>query len=171
MLLAGGGHGSMVVTQGGRLMPDRYVEVTRRGFGQNLMNSIFGVFVGIVLFILSFPVLWWNQGRTNLGKVAETSIPVTSVEAANDGQLVAAAGTLTVDGQLGDDPYLDPGDYVVISRESQMYPGWNTRRAGPRTKSAAARKRSRPTSTRKNGRAVRNRPRASGTPRATTTRR
>ncbi len=102
-------------------MPDRYVEVTRRGFGQNLMNSIFGVFVGIVLFILSFPVLWWNQGRTNLGKVAETSIPVTSVEAANDGQLVAAAGTLTVDGQLGDDPYLDPGDYVVISRESQMY--------------------------------------------------
>jgi len=102
-------------------MANRYVEVTRRGLGQNLMNSIFGVLVGIVMFIVSFPVLWWNQGRINLGKVAEDSIPVTAVEAANDGQLVAAAGTLTVDGQIGDDPYLDPGDYVVIEREAQMY--------------------------------------------------
>ena len=102
-------------------MSDRYVEITRRGFGQNLMNSVVGVLIGLVMFILAFPVLWWNQGRINLGKVAETSIPVTSVEAANDGQLVAAAGTLTIDGTLGDEPYLDPGDYVLIERKAEMY--------------------------------------------------
>jgi hypothetical protein len=34
---------------------------------------------------------------------------------------VAAAGTLTIDATIGDEPYLDPGPYVVIDRKAEMY--------------------------------------------------
>lgn len=102
-------------------MADRYTEVTRTSYGRNIMNSIGGVFFGIILFVLSFPVLWWNQGRINLGKVAEESVPVTTVEAANEGRLVAATGTLTTEEQLGDPPYLKPGEYVAVDRIAEMY--------------------------------------------------
>ena len=44
-------------------MPDSISVVTERGLGSRLGRSIKGVLVGIVLFGLSFPVLFWNEGR------------------------------------------------------------------------------------------------------------
>ena len=37
-------------------MMDSFSEVTHRGFGQNLISSIKGVVVGLLLFAISFPI-------------------------------------------------------------------------------------------------------------------
>ena len=41
---------------------DEYVEQTTTGLGSRLAQSIKGVALGIVLFIIAFPVLWFNEG-------------------------------------------------------------------------------------------------------------
>ena len=57
-------------------MPDSFTTVTRTGWGSNIMNSFVGVLFGILLFIGSFAVLWFNEGRTNMADVARNSTPV-----------------------------------------------------------------------------------------------
>ena len=42
---------------------DEFTEVSHQSLGSRLMESIKGVAIGVVLFLLAFPVLWWNEGR------------------------------------------------------------------------------------------------------------
>lgn len=104
-------------------MPDEYVKVTRTGWGQNIVKSIVGVFVGIVLFIVSFVVLWNSEGRVNLGSVAEDAIvvePDTPASSA-EGKLIAITGPMSTAKPIGDPEYLNPGDYVILRRNVEMY--------------------------------------------------
>src|SRR5437763_1909546 len=34
-----------------------------QGYGSRLIESIKGVVFGVVLFVVSIPLLWWNEGR------------------------------------------------------------------------------------------------------------
>ncbi|MDF2434664.1 MAG: hypothetical protein JWP44_4295, partial [Mucilaginibacter sp.] len=43
-------------------MSDVYQSVSHRSLGSNLVESIKGVLVGIVMFFAAFPVLWMNEG-------------------------------------------------------------------------------------------------------------
>ena len=43
-------------------MNDVFRSVSHRSFDDNLLESIKGVLVGLVLFFAAFPVLWWNEG-------------------------------------------------------------------------------------------------------------
>ena len=40
-----------------------YTEVTRTGYFGRIGNAIKGVIFGIVLFFVSFIILFWNEGR------------------------------------------------------------------------------------------------------------
>lgn len=104
-------------------MPDQFVTVTRTGFLSNIMNSFVGVLIGIILFVAAFPVLWFNEGRTNMATVAKTSVAVdgASVNAQTEGKQVAVNGTLSADEQLGDSPYLKAGDYIQLNRNAEMF--------------------------------------------------
>src|SRR5438132_6417958 len=55
---------------------DQYVEYTRRGLFGNIGQSIAGVAFGALLFIAAFPVLWWNEGRLDLSRVAREAVVV-----------------------------------------------------------------------------------------------
>jgi hypothetical protein len=104
-------------------MSDRFVTTTRTGWLSNIMNSFFGVLFGIVLFVVAFPVLWFNEGRTNMASVAKASVLVdgASVNAQTEGKLVAVDGRLTSDEQLGDTPYLAAGPYIQLNRNVEMF--------------------------------------------------
>src|SRR3954471_6073059 len=104
-------------------MPDQFVTITRTSWLGNIMNSFVGVLLGIILFLVAFPVLWFNEGRTNMATVAKASVLVDGarVNAQTEGQQVAVAGTLTSNEQLGDTPYLAAGDYVQLDREVEMF--------------------------------------------------
>ncbi len=104
-------------------MSDQFVTTTRTSWLSNIMNSFVGVLIGIILFLVAFPILWFNEGRTNMATVAQASVLVdgTSVNAQTEGKQVAVAGTLASNERLGDAPYLAAGAYIQLNRKVEMY--------------------------------------------------
>lgn len=88
---------------------DRHTLVTRQSWGSRLGNSLKGVIVGLILFLLAFPLLFWNEGRAvrqkralEEGAAAVTSVASERVESANEGQLIHLSGVATVSETLSD---------------------------------------------------------------------
>ena len=104
-------------------MADRYEDVVYQGFFSNLRDSIGGALVGVLLFLAAFPVLWWNEGRTDLSKVAKRSIVVgpDAVDPAGEGKLVSVTSPLAAPEAIGDPEFLNPGPYVRLHREVEMW--------------------------------------------------
>lgn len=107
-------------------MPEEtYKTVTKKSYGQRLGSSFQAILIGLLLFISSFGVLFWNEGRTDLSKVAEGATPI-SAEDQNinpniQGTLVAAQGVLKTPEKLADTPYVKAGDYMQLTRNVEMY--------------------------------------------------
>ena len=104
-------------------MPDEFTKVTKKTWGQNIMATALGVIIGIGMFIVSFIVLWSNEGRTNLGKVAQGAViinPATANSSA-EGKLVSLGGPIQSNTAVGDPKYLKSGPYVVLYRHIEMY--------------------------------------------------
>ncbi|MDY7041951.1 MAG: TMEM43 family protein, partial [Chloroflexota bacterium] len=104
-------------------MPDKHIEVTERSWGSNILGAIKGVGLGLILILASFFVLWRNEGRLDMSKVAAKSIPVqaNAVDSSADGKLVAVTGVLASSEELGDAPYLKPAPYIKLSRDVEMF--------------------------------------------------
>ncbi len=104
-------------------MSDQFVKVVHTGFLRRMANSIFGVLFGILLFFGSFVVLWMNEGRIDYSAVAAPSQVANAdrVDPATDGKYVSITGALTASEAVGDDPYLNPGPYVRLERNVEMY--------------------------------------------------
>lgn len=98
---------------------------TSRGYGSRLIGSIKGIGIGFLLFIVSFGVLFWNEGRVDLSKVAEDAIAVSSEASADrsqaQGKLISTVGALTSDEKISDGVFLNPGPYLKVTRKVEMY--------------------------------------------------
>lgn len=95
-----------------------------RGFGCAIIAGGF--------FILgAFALLWFNEGRTNLGKVATESVlaSVNELGALDSGTFVAAQGKLSGIEPIGDPGLLKPGSYLAIERSVEMY-AWEENSSG-----------------------------------------
>ena len=57
-------------------MPEQYTEVTRKGYGTRIGESITGILFGLILFIASFVLIFWNEGRYDLSKLARTAVEI-----------------------------------------------------------------------------------------------
>lgn len=104
-------------------MPDQYVTTTTKGYGSRIMDSIKGVFLGFLLFVGSFGVLYWNEGRVDMSNVAKKAEHIESAAVATDkdGAFVSTTGTVFSSEQIGDGLYLKPGNYLVVERAAEMY--------------------------------------------------
>ncbi len=104
-------------------MPDSFVEVTQRGWGNRIMGSIMGVFFGIALFLGSFYLLYWNEGRVDMSKIAMTAVQIgaEAVDATANGKLVSVTGTVKTDETVGDGLFLKLGNWLAIDRNVEMY--------------------------------------------------
>lgn len=90
-----------------------------------IKTSFGGVIIGVVLFLASFAVLYFNEGRVDLSDIAKkaTIIEADNVQAnaALEGELVSASGTVTAEPTIGDDLYLKPGAYFAVQRNVDVY--------------------------------------------------
>jgi hypothetical protein len=105
-------------------MSDVFRDVTNRSLGDNLIESIKGMLVGAVLFAVAFPLLWWNEGRTDISTVAKKAVVVSpdgSKKGDGEGKLVSVTGKLEPGAPLGDPDYLKPGSYARLRREVEMF--------------------------------------------------
>ena len=90
---------------------------------RNNRNPFVGIIFGIGLFFGSFVLLYLNEGRVDLSKIADDSISVNSetVDIANQEKLIAVSGILHSDDPIGDPELLTTNDYLQLERSAEMY--------------------------------------------------
>lgn len=104
-------------------MSDIYQSVSHRSFGDNLLESIKGFLIGIVLFFAAFPVLWMNEGCVDLSTVAKKAVvvPADGSGTKGEGELVAVTDKLKATESVGDPEMLAPGPYLKLRRNVEMF--------------------------------------------------
>lgn len=107
---------------------DQFTTVQHQGYFQRVKSSFAGIIIGLILFVVSFVVLWKNEGNLVREKVALKELAANTVEASTDeitaataGKPVHLVGELLATDMLGDPGYLVPGDYLKLRRHAQMF--------------------------------------------------
>ncbi len=109
-------------------MPDTFTEYSHTGFGRRVGNSIKGMIVGGIMFIASFPLLAWNEGRSvkEANSLEEGKKVVVSIDAAKEspqteGMLVFTSGKATTDEELEDPEFGVSHVGIKLKRTVEMY--------------------------------------------------
>ncbi|MBI3815456.1 MAG: TMEM43 family protein [Nitrospinae bacterium] len=116
-------------------MSDQFKEVTTKGWGSRILDSIKGVLSGFLMFIVSFGVLYWNEGRVDISKIAKTAIEFESTSQSSpaaDKKLISTTGILKSNDKIGD-TYLMEGNYIALKRNVEMY-AWKEEKQEKSTK-------------------------------------
>ena len=107
---------------------DRYTEVSSESWFSRIGGAIKGVLFGLVLFIVAFPVLFWNEGRSvktyktlKEGGGAVVSVASESVDSANAGKLIHVTGKTDMDATLTDSVFGVSAKALKLSRNVEMY--------------------------------------------------
>ncbi len=107
---------------------DEFSEYSEQGWGSRIIDSIKSVGIGIVLFLVSFPLLWWNEGRAvqtaqsleeGAGQVA--TVDPVKVDPANEGKLVHLSGLAQTDDVLKDSDFGISEKGIKLDRTVEMY--------------------------------------------------
>ncbi len=105
-----------------------HTEVTRKGFGKRLSNSIGGAIFGGLLFIASFPVLWWNEGRAigeyralKEGAGAVVHVAADAVDAGNESKLIHTSALVEGSPAVSDPVLAVDVDGLALRRIVEMY--------------------------------------------------
>lgn len=106
-----------------------YTEVTNQGWFSRLADSFKGIIFGIILFLIAFPLLFWNEGRAvkqaqaiSEGRGAVVSVSSDKVDPTNQGRLVHMSGRATADGTLRDGQFGVTAEGALrLRRTVEMY--------------------------------------------------
>jgi len=107
---------------------DSVTRVTHDSWFSRLGKSVMGVLIGIALFLGSFVLLWWNEGRavhTALAllelKGAVVSVPADRIDATNEGKPIHIADKAVTDAILADEPFGVTAPAIKLRRKVEMY--------------------------------------------------
>jgi len=107
---------------------DRFTKVTSQSWGSRIGDSFKGIVVGLILFVVAFPLLFMNEGRAV--KTAKTlkeggktvvTIAADSVDVANEGKLVHLTGLATTEATLTDPVFGVSEQALKLKRLVEMY--------------------------------------------------
>lgn len=110
-------------------MADEFTDVSYTGWGSRIMGSFTGALIGFVVFVISFPVLFWNEGRAvhtakdlaeGKGSVVSLS-DASKVDSGSDGKLVHLTGMADTQEQLKDDKFDVSATAIRLVRAVEMY--------------------------------------------------
>lgn len=111
-------------------MSDHFTETTTQGYFSRVTGAIRGVLIGGVLFLLSFALLFWNEGQTlrKANVIAEVAGVAVSVDpkinnASREGKVVHFTGD-AVGERLADPLFGVSRDAIHLRRTVEMYQ-WN----------------------------------------------
>ena len=108
-------------------MGDKYTEYEHTGFLGNLGNSFGNMIFGFILFLASFVLLWWNEGRAvdryiTLETGQKNLIQTEKFDPKNDGKLVYISGDMEMAESPLDSEFNITNDKAVkILRRVEMY--------------------------------------------------
>jgi hypothetical protein len=97
-----------------------------QSYGSRILESIKGVLFGILLFLVSVPLLWWNEGRAvrmarSLAEGAAHVVSVTGLDPGNEGKLVHFTGDAITSEVLEDKDFDVRAPGLRLERQTQMY--------------------------------------------------
>ncbi len=122
-------------------MSDRFTVTTSQSWFSRIAESIKSVLFGLILFIASFPILFWNEGRAvktarslSEGAGAVVSVGAETVVQSNEGKLVHLSSPVTTDGPVADDEIGVETDGVVLRRNVEMFQWVEEKRSETRKK-------------------------------------
>lgn len=108
-------------------MPEPYTETTKISYGQNIKNALSGMIAGIILFLISFVVLWVNEGnnvaqiyKANYMEKNAVEISADTINRENDNKLVQLSGKAITDANLTDG-IISVQDAFALKRTVEMY--------------------------------------------------
>ena len=108
-------------------MTDSFQETRKISYGENIKNSFAGALGGLVLFLASFGLLWWNEGnnvaqihKANYMGKAAIEVDANKIDRKNDNQLVQLSGVATTNETLSDDIIKVPNAFK-LTRKVEMY--------------------------------------------------
>ncbi len=122
-------------------MGDSYSETTEQSWFSRLLNSIKSVLFGLVLFVLAFPLLFWNEGRAvrtarslEEGATSVVSVSADQVNSANEGKLVYLTGPATTTETLSDPDFSVSAPAIKLQRRVEMYQWQEEKKSESRNK-------------------------------------
>lgn len=122
-------------------MVDRFVETTRKGWFSRMGSSLGGVLIGLLIFIVAFPLLFWNEGRAvrrakdlSYGKDAVVTVKPDKPNPKNNGKLIHVAGGAKPTKAPVDPVFGVTADALKLARNVEMYQWNETTRTSSKTK-------------------------------------
>ncbi len=104
-------------------MTDSFTETTTKSWGARIINSIKWILFWFILFIASFILLYWNEWRIDISKIAKTAIEIDSKTKAPlkiNQKLISTTGIFKSDEKIWD-TYLKEWNYLWVNRKTEMY--------------------------------------------------
>ena len=109
-------------------MPDSFTEKTSQSWFSRIGGSFAGALVGIVMMLVAFPLLWWNEGRAVRtaqglaeGAGSVVSVSADSVDASREGALVHLSGLATTTATLTDEEFGVAAPALTLVRSVEMF--------------------------------------------------
>ena len=103
-------------------------EVTHQSWFSRIAGSIMGIVIGGLLFLVSFPLLFWNEGRAvrtakglKEGAGAVVRVDADVPDAANEGKFVHVSGDAHSSELLSDDAFAITFKGIRLNRNVEMY--------------------------------------------------
>lgn len=113
---------------------DQFTQVTTTSWLKRLAASFKAIGFGLLLFVLAFPVLWWNEGRAvktakglEEGAGVVVSIPERPLQQAYAGRLVHLSGEARTDARLSDPDFAIEVNAIRLVRKVEMFQ-WQERK-------------------------------------------
>jgi hypothetical protein len=107
---------------------DSYTEVTNQSWFSRIGGAIKGIIFGFILFIIAFPLLFWNEGRAvktykslKEGSGAVISVLADQVDPNNEGKLVHLSGRASTEETLTDPVFGVSENALRLRRKVEMY--------------------------------------------------
>jgi len=107
---------------------DKYVEVIKKSWLARLGGGFKGIFIGFIIFLISFPVLCLNEGNAikndkalKEGAEAVLSISCDSINPLNDGKIVHVYSMATTEDTLKDQQFGISENALKIKRNVTVY--------------------------------------------------
>jgi hypothetical protein len=107
---------------------DSFTETSSESWFSRIVGSIKSLVVGFGMFVVAFPMLFWNEGRAvrtarslEEGAGAVVSVSADRVDAANEGRLVHLSGPARTSAPVRDDEFGVEQTAVKLIRRVEMY--------------------------------------------------
>ena len=103
-------------------------EIQNPNWMSRMGGAVKGMAVGVVLFLVAFPILFWNEGRAvktaqglSEGAEAVVSVGIDKVDSANEGKLVHVSGKADTKETLSDEAFGVTANALRLARTVEVY--------------------------------------------------